>query len=252
MYFILSKLLLFLLLPICWIAALLLIALFTKRPKLKRLTLIYGVVLLIFFSNPYILFQFARLYDIAPVPLNKNKVYSAAIVLGGFSGEDKNGNGFFNDKSDRFIQCLKLKFTGQVSHILVSGGSGNPQQNHFTEAGWVKGELLQFNIPDTAILIEQKSRNTLENAAYTKELLKKAHLAPPYLLVTSSWHMRRSWYIFKKAGLDVIPYPCDHISGNYKLYFVDYLPFDAATLSTWNLYTKEVVGLVFTYIKYVF
>jgi uncharacterized SAM-binding protein YcdF (DUF218 family) len=192
------------------------------------------------------------MYDIHPVPLNKNKVYSAAIILGGFSGEDKNGNGFFNDKSDRFIQGLKLKATGQVSHIFVSGGSGNPQQDKFTEAGWVKGQLLEFNVPDSAILIEQKSRNTLENAAFTKEVLQKAHLAPPYLLVTSSWHMRRSLYIFKKAGLDVVPYPCGYISGNYKLYLADYLPFDATTLSTWNLYIKEVVGLAVTHIKYAF
>jgi uncharacterized SAM-binding protein YcdF (DUF218 family) len=251
MYFIFSKILLFLLFPLSWIVAFLFITLFAKRPKLKKRSLVTAVVLLIVFSNPYLLHMIAKSWDIDPVPLNKGKVYSAAIILGGFSGEDKNGHGFFNENADRFIQGVKLKTTGQVSRIMISGGNGNLQPGHFTEGGWVKGELKEFKLPDSVILVEQRSRNTFENAAFSKAILEQAHLPPPYLLVTSSWHMRRSLYIFKKAGLDVIPYPCGRLAGNNKLYINDYWMPDAVTLTRWNIYLKEFVGMAVTRLKYV-
>jgi uncharacterized SAM-binding protein YcdF (DUF218 family) len=250
MYFIFSKILLFLLFPLSWVVVFLFIALFSKRPKLKKRSLVTAVVLLIVFSNTYLLYLFASRWDIKPVPLNKGKVYSAAIILGGFSSEDKNGCGFFNENADRFIQGLKLKTTGQVSHIMISGGNGNLQHDHFTEGGWVKGELKELKLPDSVILVEQRSRNTFENAAFSKAILEQTHLPPPYLLVTSSWHMRRSLYIFKKAGLDVIPYPCGRLMGNNKLSINDYWMPEAVTLTRWNIYLKELVGMAVTRLKY--
>ena len=249
MYFILSKVLLFLLFPLNWIIAFLLIALFSNRPKSKRKCFVTGMVLLIIFTNPYLLHLFAKSWDIGPAPLDKGKIYSAVIVLGGFSGEDKNGNGVFNEYADRFIQGVKLKEEGKVSHILISSGNGNLQQTNFKEAAWAKGVLKDFNLPDSAILIEQRSRNTFENAAFSKQVLEKTHLKPPYVLVTSAWHMRRAFYIFKKEGLDVIPYPSGHIAGDSNLGFTDYVMPDAGALSGWSMYLKELVGLVVAHLK---
>jgi uncharacterized SAM-binding protein YcdF (DUF218 family) len=250
MYFVFSKILLFLILPIDWIVVLLACAIFFKKPKLKKRCLITSFVLLIVFSNHAILALFASLYDMPKGPVDGKKTYSADIVLGGFTGEAKNGEGFFNEYSDRFIQGLKLKTSGRVSHILVSGGNGNLNPSAFTEAGWVKGELKAFNVPDSAILVEQQSRNTIENAAFSKKILDKAHLMPPYLLVTSPFHMRRAMYIFKKEGLDVIAYPCSITGNDANISFIDVFSFDAATLNMWNYYIKEVIGLVVTHIKY--
>jgi uncharacterized SAM-binding protein YcdF (DUF218 family) len=249
MYFIFSKVLLFLLFPLNWIIVFLLIALFSKRQKLKRKCFVIGMALLIIFSNPLLLYLFAKNWDINPVPLNKNKIYSAVIVLGGFSGEDKNGNGVFNQEADRFIQGVKLKETGQVSHILISSGNGNLQQSNFKEAAWAREELKKFNLPDSGILIEQNSRNTFENAAFSKQILKKAHLSPPYILVTSAFHMRRSLYIFNKVGLSVIPFPSGRVAANAKFYASDYIMPDAGTLIGWNFYFKELVGLGIAHLK---
>jgi uncharacterized SAM-binding protein YcdF (DUF218 family) len=249
MYFIFSKVLLFLLFPINWIFVFLLIALFSKKVKLRQKCFVTGVVLLVIFTNPYLLYLFAKSWDIGPDPLGKGKVYSAAIVLGGFSGEDKNGNGVFNEYADRFIQGVRLKEERRVSHILISSGNGNLQQSSFKEAAWANGVLKEFNLPDSAILIEQQSRNTFENAAFSKELLEKEHLKPPYLLVTSAWHMRRALYIFKKSAMDVIPYPAGHIAGNSKFSATDYVMPDAGALAGWGFYLKELVGLVVAHLK---
>jgi len=252
MYFIFSKLLLFLISPIIWIVALLLIALFSKRPKLKKRTFIASIVVLIVFSNQGILEEFAKRWNIPRLAYDEKKVYSAVIVLGGFSGEDKNGNGHFNENADRFIQAIKLKTIGRVSHIMVTGGNGSLQHDQFTEGEWVQKVLKEFKFADSTVLIEHQSRNTLENAAFSKAILEKAHLPPPYLLVTSAWHMRRSVYIFKKAGLDVIPYPCGYLAGNKKLSFVDFILPDSHVLDVWDNYIKEVVGQAVTHIKYAF
>lgn len=249
MYFILSKVLLFLIIPLNWIIACLLIALFTRRHKLKKRCFIAGVVLLIVFTNQWLLYLFAKNWDVPPEPLEKGKIYSAAIVLGGFSGEDKNGKGVFSNSADRFIEGLELKEQNKASHILISSGNGNLQASSFREATWAKGELEKFNLLDSSILIEQDSRNTFENASFSEKLLERKHLSPPYLLVTSAWHMRRAQYIFKKEGLNVVACSSGQIYNNKKLTFDAYFMPNADSLGQWGLYLKEVVGLIVARLK---
>ena len=247
MFFVLSKLLLIFIFPITWILAILIFAVISKNQKLRRRLLITATALLLIFSTPFFLDQFARLWDIAPVPLNNTRPYSCVIVLGGFSGEDSEGHGFFNASSDRFIQALKLFSTGKASHILVSSGNGNLLHDKFAEADWVKTQLQQFKVPDSCILIEDRSRNTIENAAFSKVMLSNKHLQPPYLLVTSAFHMRRSLGIFNKAKLAVVPYPCNYLAGRGKTSPASFIP-DAETFFRWTIYIKEVVGVLVNYL----
>ena len=249
MYFILSKVLLFVLFPLNWIIVFLLGAVFSKRPKRKKRCFITAIALFIIFSSPLLLYLFAKNWDVYTEPLENGKMYSAVIVLGGFSGDDKNGNGVFNSYSDRFLQGLQLKEQNKASHILISSGNGNLQASSFREAAWAKSVLKEFNLPDSAILIEQESRNTFENAAFSRKLLQQKRLPPPYLLVTSAWHMRRAQYIFKKEGLQVIACPSGSVTGNQKFSFWGSLVPDAGVLSGWSLYLKELVGAIVAHLK---
>ena len=247
MFFVLSKVLLIFILPFTWILGFFITALLTRNPKRKRRFFITTFVLLIIFSSPFLINQFARFWDIPPAAL-PNKQYSCVILLGGFDGVDANGDGLFNERSERFIQAVKLLNTGKASHILMSGGNGLLFAGDFREGTWVKSQLRDFNIPDSLIIIENNSRNTFENAAFSKKLLAEKHLQPPYLLVTSAWHMRRSMAIFKKQGLDVVAYPCDFIQGRGNFSFADLIP-SADPLSDWNLYMKEVFGSIAYHFK---
>lgn len=226
-----------------------LISLFTKSAKLKKRCFIAGLVLLIVFTNQWLLYLFAKNWDVPSEPLEKVKTYSAVIVLGGFSGEDRNGNGVFNSYSDRFIQGVELKEQNKASHILVTSGNGNLQASSFREATWAKGELKKFNLPDSVILIEQDSRNTFENASFSKKLLEQRHLLPPYILVTSAWHMRRAQYIFKKEGLNVVPCSSGVVNNSKKFTFGNYFMPDSEVLIRWDLYLKETVGLIVAHFK---
>jgi uncharacterized SAM-binding protein YcdF (DUF218 family) len=248
MFFIFSKLLVGFIYPFTWILVFLIAAVAVKKPHLKRRFLITAAVLALIFSDTFLLDQFTKRWDIAPVPLKNTGPYSCVIVLGGFTGEDANGNGFFNTAADRFIEGLKLITTVKASHILITSGNGNLLHDKFAEADWVKTQLKAFKVPDSCVLIEDKSRNTLENAAFSKTIIEARHLQPPYLLVTSAFHMRRSLGIFKKAKLDVIPYPCNYLAGNGKTSPDSFFP-KADALWTWDFYIKEVIGTLVNYLK---
>jgi uncharacterized SAM-binding protein YcdF (DUF218 family) len=248
MFFILSKVLSFLLYPLLYIFVLLLIAVFSKNAKRKRNYLVYGLIALYVFSNSFLINRFANAWDIAPARLENGKVYNAAIVLGGFSSDDKDGHGMFNPAADRFIQAVLLQKTGKVKNIVITGGNGNLMPSAFREGAWARYQLKAAQIPDSCILIEDKSRNTLENASFTKVLLQKHKQQGPYLLVTSAFHMRRSMRIFRKAGIDITPYPCNYIAGTSVMTFDELVP-NADALSKWSTYIKEVIGLAVNYVS---
>ncbi len=248
MYFILSKVLYILILPFMWVFGMLLYAIFTKNVKRARKLLICSVALLYIFGNPLLMRLYANAWDIKAYDPGNAK-YSSIILLGGFVSEDANGKGFFNNAADRYTEAVKLLQNGTASHLLVTGGNGNLNPSGFREGIFVQAELRKLNIPDSAILIESQARNTFENASFSKAILQKTTLKPPYLLVTSAFHMRRALLIFKKAGLPVVAYPCDYYKTNRGgISFWDLLP-DTVVYGTWNTYIKELIGYVVAQLK---
>ena len=241
MYFILSKVLLFLLSPVYWIITLLLIAAFTKRSKLRKHTALVGLGLLLVFSNQYLLSKISRAWEWPQTKLPPNAHYSCAIVLGGFASPNSKGEGHFGWAADRFLQGMRLKATDTVSHILISGGNGNLRPGEFSEGEWARGQLKQFGFADSVVLIEGKSRNTMENAQYSAALLKKSGLKPPYLLITSGFHMRRAMMIFNRAKVDVVPYPCNFIAPDVPFSIYSMVP-ELNAIGAWDAWIKEVMG----------
>ena len=248
MFFILSRILTVLLSPTLWIFILFITGLSTKKPGVRKYTLRVSLLLLIVFSNGFLFNQFGRLWDVPPASLPANKTYSCAIVLGGFASEDADRNGYFNLSADRFIQAIKLKMSGKASHLLISGGNGQLFPTDFRESDWVLQELKDLKLADSSILIENRSRNSYENALYSKQLLESENLKPPYLLITSAYHMRRAMYTYKKMGIDIIPFPCNYFSGRAATTLYDFIP-RASVLSGWDFYIKEVVGYAAYYFK---
>jgi uncharacterized SAM-binding protein YcdF (DUF218 family) len=247
MYFILSKVLLFLLFPLLWVFALVITGFITKNKKRKRRLFIASVVLLFLLSNSFLFNEFATLWGYPPY--SGSEKYSCAIVLGGFSSADKDGNGYFNESADRFIQGVRLLETSKVKRLMITGGNGDLVPGNYRESIWTKGQLKELNIPDSSILIESNSRNTIENAEFSKKILQANHIQPPYLLVTSDFHMRRSMMIFKKHGVNVVAYPCNYMAGHGNINIASFIFPDAYALEGWSTYLKEVVGYVVDYWK---
>ncbi|RYE20047.1 MAG: YdcF family protein, partial [Sphingobacteriaceae bacterium] len=208
MFFLLSKLLIYFLYPLNWILLLLIAAVFIKNTRYKRRIIVAAFIVFLLFSNGILLNKVASAWDIQPKPQPK-KIYSCALVLGGYISEYNKTTGFFNGAADRFIQALKLKESGATTHLLFTGGNASFTPDGFIEGNWLKQELQPYHFADSTLLFEKQSRNTIENIRFSKAILEAKHLPPPYLLVTSAFHMRRALLICKKAGLQVTPFPCD-------------------------------------------
>jgi uncharacterized SAM-binding protein YcdF (DUF218 family) len=103
--------------------------------------------------------------------------------------------------------------------------------------------LEDLGVPKSAILPESESRNTYENALFTKRLLD-ARGCKTILLVTSALHMRRARTIFQSVGLEVVPATTDYeILIEAKPAPLPWLP-DALTLEGSSRALKEYIGLI--------
>ena len=227
--------------PFNWIIVLLIAAYFIRKKSLKKTFIILAICLFIVFGNHWLLNVYAYKWQPKPVAANTLPVYSCGIVPGGFASPRENSDGYFNASADRFIQAVKLYRLGKVQHLLISGGNGKPGDKNFQEAAWVKTQLIDFGVPDSVIFIEDHSNNTQENAVNSKHLLDSLAFPPPYLLITSAFHIPRASLTFEKNGLAVDPFPCNYTEGMDSFSFDDLLP-RPSVLPDWDRYLKEAVG----------
>ncbi|HEY3474449.1 MAG TPA: YdcF family protein, partial [Anaerolineales bacterium] len=95
----------------------------------------------------------------------------------------------------------KLVFTGGNSHVFKDGPIDALEMKRWAE---------RLGVPAAAILTEEQSRTTYENATETKRLLGSASI----LLVTSASHLPRAAALFSKQGFRVTPVPCDFLIQN--------------------------------------
>jgi uncharacterized SAM-binding protein YcdF (DUF218 family) len=122
---------------------------------------------------------------------------------------------------DRIIAFLDLiQHNPDLDHIY-SGGHGAvipsnaEDKRKIGEAEYAR-PFIDSLTNSPYIYYESESQNTFQNAAYSKRLYKKEINAvwpsdKAWLLVTSAYHMPRSYAVFKKAGWNVKPYPSSYI-----------------------------------------
>jgi uncharacterized SAM-binding protein YcdF (DUF218 family) len=245
MFFILSKLLLFLLSPLTWIFAGCGLAFFSKSTKWKKRGKITAISCLVFFSNTFIYKEFCRQWEIFGTPAKELKHHDAGIVLGGMA-EYNNDLKMLSLRrgGDRIWQTITLYKSGRIDKILISGDNGDLTNKGLHEARQMKEVLVGWGIPEKDIITETKSRNTHENAAETKKILQRSY--PEYrsfVLITSGRHMRRALACYEKQGLHCTPYSTDLYTGPTRSYTFDEIVVpNASTLDDWHGLIKEWIG----------
>jgi uncharacterized SAM-binding protein YcdF (DUF218 family) len=244
--FVFLKILLLLFRPLIWIVLFFILGFFLKHPKRKSFFLKAGFIGLLFFSNPFIIRFISGWYEPASVKLGANEQFNAGIVLGGFVSYDpEDQRGYFNPAADRFIETALLYKTGHIKKVIVAAGNGYMVPNGFREADFVKEQLINLGIPASDIFTDANSRNTEENATNAKAIIDSAHIAPPWLLISSAMHLPRASEIFRNKGIDAKIYPCDFTtknSGNNIL--EDYILPSPSAFRQWDFLIKEIVGRI--------
>ena len=244
MFFILSKILVYLTMPFVWIIGLLIYAYFTKKPVRRKRLLITSTVLFLFFSNSIVFDEFMRGWEVNGQTYEDTGEYDVGIVLGGMVAYNQDlGRIVFKRGSDRIMQAVKLYKLGKIRKILISGDTGKLIEDGLDEAKRLRAYLISIGLESEDIIVETKSKNTHENAEFTVKLLRKKY--PEYkrfLLITSAFHMRRAKACFKAEGLEVDHFTTDHFTGK-RWFSVDrvLIP-NIEVLTAWHVLTKEWTG----------
>ncbi len=248
MFFALSKILAFLLKPLNLMALTALYGLFTKIPQRRQRAFTILIIMLLGFSNPWIINELAKRWEIGlRNPDTITEPYDVGILLGGYTETSAAGPAgvvTFSRAGNRMAETLALYKTGKIRRILLTGGSGRIVGEESSEAPISRWYLQQLGVPDTAIWVEGASRNTWENAVYSKQLVDSLAPGSRCLLISSAWHLRRAKGCFDQAGL-----PCDVFGTDFfaeqdlgnKLHWIQ--P-SWECLMKWDYLLKEWVGWV--------
>jgi uncharacterized SAM-binding protein YcdF (DUF218 family) len=166
------------------------------------------------------------------------------IVLGGAIDPQRSaarGMVSINGNAERLTELAALARRFPKARIVFSGGSAALVFKGPPEAAFVLDLFESFGISRARIELEDRSRNTVENARFTKALVDPKP-GERWLLVTSAIHMPRAVGAFRKAGFPVEPYPVDWRTGGWsELWKGSHWPLQG--LSAVDGATREWVGL---------
>lgn len=101
----------------------------------------------------------------------------------------------------RVDTAADLYLAGRAPKVLLSGGA---LEGDVSEAKGMAHAIRQLGVPEDALILENDSRSTYENAALSEAQLRDNHIQR-VLLVTSALHMPRAVATFTKQDLEIIP-----------------------------------------------
>lgn len=164
------------------------------RNTAAGLLLVTGALLLIVSCTPLVPFLAAKLADDWT-----DSDGDVLIVLGGETVEHSASpeESFIGLSSYwRSVYAAQAWRKGHFRMAVISGAGTAPEMRRF---------LTVYGVPEQAILLEDRSHTTRENALFTQELL--LHVPGKKVLLTSDFHMYRAAAAFRRAGLNVVSRP---------------------------------------------
>ena len=215
MFFVLSKLVWFVLSPVnlaivlALSAALLAFTRFARAGRWLGLGALAALALMAFSPLPRIVVR--PLEDRFPQQDAAKGPVDGIIILGGPIGVAR-GDVVLTSAGARMTKAVELARLHPQARVVFTGGSANlvsPVTE--TEADGARLLLEGLGLEPGRIILEDKSRNTRENAIFTRRLVDPKP-GERWLLVTSAWHMPRSMGVFRKAGFAVEAFPVDYLS----------------------------------------
>ena len=142
----------------------------------------------------------------------------------------------FEDALDRVSEAL-----GGFDTVIVTAGNQPWSDSRWVEAELIRDLLVKWGVPHNSILLEGSSRNTRENALYSRNIINAIGCTKT-LLVTSAAHMPRSVAAFNSVNVGVTPVSTDvRIAGNDRFLLLTLLP-DVRALDMTSKALRELIG----------
>jgi len=166
------------------------------------------------------------------------------VVLGGSVSPELSsawGQPQLNGTSERLTGFLDLAIRYPNAKLLFTGGNGSLIQTGPREADVVNEVFYQLGFVNHNIQFERESRNTYENAVYSKELMRPVE-GENWILVTSAFHLPRAVGVFCRQQWPVIAYPVDYYSRKGNLLRIEFS--FASNLGILRLAIHEWAGLL--------
>ncbi|MFZ5634256.1 MAG: YdcF family protein [Bacillota bacterium] len=150
---------------------------------MKRIFLvIVGIAAILFLTSNLWLAAFGRYLVVDEKP----RRCDAIVILSG-------------ETVPRVARGVELYREGYGSLIIMSGGGR--MTSKLTDADLMLMEAVDLGVPPSAVLLENKSESTYENAVNVKKMVLEQNIKS-FLLVTSNYHTRRAKYIFGRVFED--------------------------------------------------
>lgn len=246
----LSKILPLLIFPyflILWLMLLGLVLLSFKRLRGAAACTVAALAIAVVCGNPTLANHWYAQHErtIRPLPPGAYPQTDVIIVLGGALGPPlpPRQNFDLSGATDRILHGVRLYRAGRAGAILLAGGNVFPQPGVEPESYYMAQLMREWGVPAPAILTEDRSRNTYENAIYSREVMAERGFNSA-LLVTSALHMPRAIAVFRSAGIEITPAPTDYqIVSTNEPRVLRWLP-TLGAMGTFTAVFREHLGII--------
>jgi uncharacterized SAM-binding protein YcdF (DUF218 family) len=146
-----------------------------------------------------------------------------------------------NERADRMTAFAALARRYSRARLVFTGGNSDLIASGPTEADVARSLFVAFGLDLRRITFEAKSRNTRENALFSKQLVHPG-LHEDWLLVTSAADMPRAIGCFRVVGWPVVAFPVDYHTQEWHL---GEIPGMASELRNLDWAAHEWIGLIY-------
>ncbi len=149
-----------------------------------------------------------RFPQVSDLPSTVDGIIIAGGVVDPVMSKDR-GQISIGSAVERITEGAALSRRYPHAKVVYTGGSGSLFFQEWKEAQVVAPLFQQLGVVSERIIFEDQSRNTFENAIFSKRIARPKD-GETWLLVTSAFHMPRAVGSFRQAGWKIIPFPVDY------------------------------------------
>ena len=167
------------------------------------------------------------------------------VVLAGGSYESKNLDASMPsfETPSRLLHALQIFHLSKADYLVCTGKGSNTESDAEVMAAVSK----KLGVPEFKIIIDSKSKNTMEHAVELNKLIRDKELRIG--IVTSGYHMKRSIREFGKYFKNIIPLPSEYFYTPVKMSLFAFLP-SSHNLFKSSIAIRELVGNFWYLVRY--